>query len=364
MDDRQAEIVGVADRVSEVKVLVQEFYEAAKDKLEAGSTGLESLSKLVEAMGDKMDSKGEAGDEVKSMFEHMQGQFDESKQVVAGARLEANGKVQEAAELLGSKLDEAMAALMDKHDELRAAMEDRGAAAEARNGDAQEAVTGTKAVAEELRLLIDTLGSTVTDSLEKMEEASQIVFGKVEELGSRSDERHAEGKTEHHETRRQMEQTALGMQELRDEVRESQPKIVEAVKDLLLLVGEHFEHSKAAATEQSALPPPEPYDDGQVQAKLDRLAEQRYDDGRVQAKLDQLVEQAEQAFGRLEALQQSVGSTAADVSSLASSHQQRMADEHQERQQTLLETTVALERKLAQKEHAEAAPGSGTREPD
>ncbi|PHH79609.1 hypothetical protein CDD82_2286 [Ophiocordyceps australis] len=384
MDDRQAEIVGVADRVTEIKGLLQELDGAVKDRL----AGIESWSK---AVGETMDKKDQAEQDVKSMFEHVKTQFDETKEMVAGARVEAKDKVQETAELLGGKIEEHMRALLDRHDELRAAMEDRDTAA----GETQEAVAGTKAVAEELKLLVDTLGSTVTDSLEKMEEASKIVFGKVEELGSRADETHAEAKTEHDETRKHVEQAARGVQELKDELGECQPKVLEAVKDLLLLVGEHFEHSKAAVMQQAALPPAQPYDDCHVQQKLDRLAEERYDDSGVRDKLDQLLGQqyddsdvrqklqelaeqryddscvhdkldklvhhstlAEQALGQLEALQhvhQTVVGTAADLSHLVSSQKQRIADEHDDREKTLLETRLALERKLEQKEHVEAA---------
>lgn len=410
LDDRQAEIVGVADRVTDVKAFLEEFQETVKGRLEEGSAGLETLTRLLEGMSETVAKNENVGTDLKDMLDTMKTQFDESKEVVAGARLESNEKLQEATESIGTKIDDKMSELITKYDEFKAAMDERNAAGEARDVETEAAVVGTKAVAEEVKLLIDTLGSTVTDSLEKMEEASKTVFAQVEELASCAEENHTNGKTEHQQTRDQIQQTVAAVGELQGEVKEFQPQILEAVKDLLLLVGEHFEHSKASTTElqdriveskppeQHALPPPERYDDSEVREKLDqlaelkyddtevretlgrlienkyddsqvlerleRLAEQRYDDAGVQEKLDKLVGHSDstaEALARLETLDQvhqSVSKTAADLSRFLSDQTQRIADEHEDRERTLQETVVMLERKLAEKEHLEASVSS------
>ncbi|XP_044724450.1 chromosome segregation ATPase family protein [Hirsutella rhossiliensis] len=392
-DDRQAEIVGVADRVTDVKAFLEEFQETVKGRLEEGSTGLEALNKLLEGMSETVAKNENVGTDLKEMLDTMKTQFDESKEVVAGARLESNEKLQEATENIGTKIDDKMAELITKYDEFKAAMDERNAAGEARDIETEAAVVGTKAVAEEVKLLIDTLGSTVTDSLEKMEEASKTVFAQVEELASRAEENHTDGKTEHQQTRDQIQQTVTAVEELQGEVKEFHPQILEAVKDLLLLVGEHFEHSKASTTElqdkiveskppeQPALPPPEKYDDSEVREKLDRLTElkyddtgvretlgrlieDKYDDSQVLEKLEKLAEQSDsaaEALARLEALDQvhqSVSKTAADLSQFLSNQTQRIADDHEDRERTLQETTAMLERKLAEKEHLEVSVSS------
>lgn len=183
----------------------------------------------------------------------MKAQFEDSKEVVAGARLESNEKLQEAAKSIGTKIDDKITELVAKYDEFKEAMDEKSAAGEARDIETEAAVVGTKAVAEELKLLNDTMGSTVTDSFENME-ASKTVFTKVEELASRAEENHNEGKTEHEQTRDQMQQAATAFEELQDD----------------------YEHSKASATElqdkiveskpseQPALSPPEKYDDSEA----------------------------------------------------------------------------------------------------
>ncbi|PHH92887.1 hypothetical protein CDD83_4030 [Cordyceps sp. RAO-2017] len=407
LEDRQAEIVGVADRVAEVKTFLEEFQGAVKGKLDEGSSGIEAISKLLETMGETITKNENVGEDLQGMLDALKTQFEETKEVVAGARLESNEKLQEATESIGTKIDDKMAELVAKYDEFKAAMDEKSAAGEARDIETEAAVVGTKAVAEEVKLLIDTLGSTVTDSLEKMEEASKTVFSKVEELATRAEESQADGKTEHQQTRDQIQQATTAVEEMHGEVKEYQPQILEAVRDLLLLVGEHFEHSKSSTTElqdkiveskppeQPALPPPEKYDDTEVREKLDRLAELKYDDTELQQKLERLIEEkyddaelrekleqlmeqkyddvavqdkldrlvehsdsAAQALARLETLDhvhQSVAATAAELSQFLSKQTQRVADEHEDRERTLQDTIVSLERKLAEKEHAEAS---------
>lgn len=391
MDDRQAEIVGVADRVTEVKTFLEELQQALQTKLEDGSSGVDGLSKLFEGMSEKIDKNENVGADVKEMFDTMKAQFEESKEIVAGARLESNEKLQETADIIGTKIDDKITELIAKYDEFKATMEEKSDANEARGLETEAAVVSTKAVAEDLKLLVDTLGSTVTDSLEKMEEASKTVFSKVEDLASRTEENQTEGKSEHEQTREHIQQAVSAVEGLQGEMKEIQPQILEAVKDILLLVGEHFEHSKSSTTEisdkiaevkpfdQAMLPPaPEKYDDSDVKEKLSllvdskyddtevkeklaKLAEQRYDDTSVQEKLDKLVDQSTasvQALSQLETLDkvhQSVVNTAAEISQFLCDQTRRIENDHEDRERTLQDTILELERKLAERDHVEAS---------
>ncbi|CAM1504132.1 Fc.00g017230.m01.CDS01 [Cosmosporella sp. VM-42] len=440
---RNAEMTGVGERVTEVKTFLEEFQGTIKSKLEEGSTGVESLSKLLETMGEKIDKNENIGEDLKEMFDTMKTEFEDSKTVAAGAKLESDEKFQEATTNLATKIDEKIDELVVKYDELQTMLDEKSKDNEARDVETEAAVVGTKAVADDLKLLVDTLGTTVTDSLEKMEEASMTVFTKMEDLVSKNEENHTEDKAEHQQTREQVTQALTLVESLKGEVGEHQPKILEAVKDLLLLVGEHFEHSKSSTMEIQdkiienkpleqlhQILPPEKYDNTEVHEKLDKLAElkyddtevrerleqlaedlkyddsevleklhkiiedkyvdtevlekldtlveQKYDDTEVREKLDQLVEQkyddavvhekldklvdhtstADQAFSRLDTLDKvhaSVVRTAADISEFLSSQTQRITDEHDDREKTLQETTVALERRLVEKDHIEAS---------
>ncbi|KDN69522.1 putative chromosome segregation ATPase [Colletotrichum sublineola] len=304
-EERQAEIVGVSERVTEVKTFLEEFQGLVKGKLEEGVTGIESLAKLFEGVSTFMESNATVGQELKDLSDLMKVEFEESKAGVVGAKLESDEKFQQTTEALVTKIDEKVAELMTKYDEFHVALDDRAKAGEARDASTEEAVLGTKAVAEELKSLVDTLGAAVTDSMEKMEEASKTVFIKVEDLMTKSDENHTDGKAEHQQTRDHLKQAVEGLQEQFGEV---QPQILQSVKDILMVVGQHYEYAKTSTNDiqktiedakptELALPPiPEKYDDTIVLEKLDKLVEQaaipveKYDDAVVQEKLDKIVE--------------------------------------------------------------------------
>ena len=390
---KDEELTSVGDRVTEVKTFLEEFQETLKAKLDDGSTGIEALGKLLETLGEKIDKNENVGSDLKEMFETMKTEFEDSKGVVAGARLESDENLQQATEMISTKIDDKITELMAKYDEFQASFDEKSSASEARNIETEAAVVGTKAVADELKLLVDALGSAVTDSLEKMEEASKTVFGKVEELVSRSEEGQAEGKAEHQQTRDQLHDAVSLVESLRGEVSESHPKILDAIQEVLSLVGQHYEHSKTSTTEiqdkiveakpteetmQALLPAPEKYDDSEVRQKLDQLVELKYDDTELKEKLDQLADVkyddsivhekldklvnhsvcTEQALTQLETLDkvhESVVKTAADISDFLSTQKQRIEDEHEDREKALQDMMLSMERKRAEKDHLEAS---------
>lgn len=402
------ELKAVGERVTEVKTFLEEFQDTLKGKLDDGSNGIEALGKLLETVGEKIDKNDNVGADLKEMFETMKTEFEESKGIVTGSRLESDEKLQQATESIGTKIDDKIAELMAKYSEFQEAFDVRVQAGETRDAETEAAVIGTKAVADELKVLVDTLGSTVTDSLEKMEEASKTVFSKVEELVSRNDESQADGKAEHQQTRDQLGAAVSMVESLRGEVSDTNPRILEAIQEVLALVGQHYEHSKTTTGELqekigetrpmdlAMLPPiPEKYDDSEVRQKLDQLTELRYDDTEVKQKLEQLsdlryddtevrqkLEQlsdlryddsvvnekleklltyntsTEQALSQLEKLDQvheSVMKTAAEVSTFLNTQMQRAADDHEAKEKALREMDLEMERKRSEKEHLEAS---------
>ncbi|KAI3341602.1 hypothetical protein F4824DRAFT_449431 [Ustulina deusta] len=362
--NRQAEVISVNERVADVKAFLEDFQSMAKERLEAGGTGMETLGRMLEGLGETINQNSTVGSDLKEMFELMKSEFEESRAGLVGAKLDTDEKLKETADSLNQKIEEKIGELVTKYDDFQLVMDDRSKAGEARDIEMEAAVVGNKAVTNELKVLIDTLGSSVTDSLEKMEEASKTVFEKVEMLYSKAEDNHADGKTEHEMTREKVKQ-ALGVVEgLQGHISDYQPKILEAVKDVLLIVGQHYEHSKISVTDiqqhiedtklpplEELLPPVEKYDDTQVHAKLDNL------NNEVHSKLDKLVDHthaAGKAYAQLNTLDkvhQQVVQTAADISEFLSSQKQRIENEHEDREKTLQETTISLERQRAEQEY-------------
>ncbi|KAL7906773.1 hypothetical protein GGI35DRAFT_456806 [Trichoderma velutinum] len=344
----EASSKALVDRQSDIRTFLEEFQTEVRNKLVDGATGIESIGKALEIMGEKVE-KNVAGN-VKDMFEVMKSEFEISKEAIAGSRIESNEKLDEVTENIRTKIDDKISEVLAKNEALRVMMDEKSQAAEAREIVTESAVAGTKAVADELKLLIDTLGSTVTDSLEKMEEASKIVFTKVEEVATRSEETHNEGKADHQQTRDQVE-AAVG--KVQSSVGEYQPQILEAVKSILGLVGDHFEHSKsiqdqvvgAIPTEQTfRAMMPEKYDDTVVHEKLDKIVQ--HNDVAAQSLLQ---------LQTLDKVHQSVSDSAAELSEFLSKQTRHMVEERDNRARILEETNIALERASTEREHAEAS---------
>lgn len=358
-EERQAETVGVSERVTEVKTFLSDLQDVIKGKLEEGAKGIDAINNLLENMGATIGKNATVSDDLKEMFATMKDEFEESKAGVVGVKLEADEKFQQTTDLLITKFDERFEELTNKYDEFQLAMEDRATKGEARDAEVETAVVGTKAVADELKSLIDALGSAVTDSLEKMEEASKTVFTRVEDLVNKSEENHSDDKAEHQMTRDQVGQAIGVVEGLQGHVVEYQPKILESIKEVLLVVGQHYEHSKASVVgiqekieeakppEQPLLPPVEKYDDSEVQVKLDKLVDH--------------TEVAGKAFTQLETLDkvhQQVLQTAAEISAFMATQTQRIENEHEDREKALQETTISLERRLEEKQHLESTISS------
>ncbi|KAG9234461.1 hypothetical protein BJ875DRAFT_509509 [Amylocarpus encephaloides] len=361
-EERQAETVGVGERVSEVRAFLEEFREAVKEKMDDEATSVETLGKLLEGMGETVGQNATATEDIKELSEIMKVEFEKSNAGVVGSKLEADEKFQTTWEKFDTKLDEKFNELMTKYEDTELAAEAKTKAGEGKDSKIEGAMLGTKAVAEELKLLVDTLGATLTDSVEKMDEASRTVFSRVDETFTKVEETHADAKAEHQLTREQVFKSIGVIEEVQGQVTEYHPKILDSLKDVLLIVGQHFEHSKTATTilhekiaEISPPPPPvempllkeppevEKYDDAPVHEKLDKLVDYAHVAGKSFAQLDML-----------DKIHQQVMDTATEVSSFVAAQTQRIADDHEDKEKGVEAATIALEKRMAQKEQAEA----------
>ncbi|OIW27975.1 hypothetical protein CONLIGDRAFT_634305 [Coniochaeta ligniaria NRRL 30616] len=359
---RQLETVGVGERVSEVKTFLEEFQGVVKEKLDQGATGIDAMNKILDSLGETLNKNATISDDLKDMFLVMKDEFEESKAGVVGAKLEADEKFQQTTDTIVTKLDERIGELVAKYDDFQLVMEDRAVKGEARDAEMEAAMLGSKAIAEELKSLIDTLGTAVTDSMEKMEEASKTVFTHVEDLLAKSDENHSDDKAEHQLTRDHVKEAVTIVEGLQGHVVEYQPKILESIKDVLLLVGQHYEHAKTATSDLQQ----------SIASKIDEAKPEplmlqdipKYDDTGLHEKLDKLVDhttEADKALERLETLDlvhKQVVQTATEISAFLAAQTQRIEEDHEDREKTLQETNILLERRLAEKEQLEATIAS------
>ncbi|KAJ2907147.1 hypothetical protein MKZ38_007662 [Zalerion maritima] len=376
-EERQAEIVGVSESITEVKQLLGEFQTMVKEKIEAGATGVDGLGKVIDELSTTINDNGTVGADLREMFDAMKAEFEDSRSSFIGAKLETDEKFQETVETLKTCIDEKVNDILVKYEEFQIQMDERTKAGAERDGQVEASISSSKAVADELKDLVDALGTTVADSLEKVEEASKTVFVRVEDLVKKSDDLHEENKTEHGQTREEIQEAVKVVEALQGAVGEFQPQLLQTVKDVLLLVGDHFDHSKSSVDEvkrhieenKPEPPPPFPvdevkYDDTVINQKLDQLASHdaavdetsTTRDAQVNEKLDNIVSYqatSDAAYSRLDTLDKvhsQVISTAAEITMFLESQKQRIADEHDDREKTLQDTNLAIERRTAEKE--------------
>ena len=356
-EERQAETVGVGERVTEVKLFLEEFKDAIKEKFDEGSTGIEALGKLLEGLEETVGQNANVSEDIKVLFAAMKTEFDKSNAGVVGAKLESDEKFQKTWDKMEEKFNE----LMLKYDDAQIAAEAKAKAGDHKVAETEAAMLATKAVAEELKILIDTLGTTLTESVEKTDEVSKTVFNRVDDTFSKVEETHADTKAEHQLTREQISKTLTAVEGVHGHVSEYHPKILESIKDVLLIVGQHYEHSRTSTetiqekiAERAAVPAldqpllkeaavAEKYDDAQVHEKLDKLVDHMHAAGKSFAQLDML-----------DKIHQQVIQTAAEVSDFVSAQTQRIANDHEDKEKAVEAATIALWKQLAQKENVEA----------
>jgi hypothetical protein len=361
-EERQAETVGVGERLTEIKTFLEEFKDALKEKFDEGATSVEALGKYLESLGETIGQNANITEDIKALFKTMTAEFERSNDGVVGAKLEADEKFHQTWDKFDTKINEKFNELMTKYDDTQLAAEAKARLGEEKNADMEAALLSTKAVAEELRLIIDTLGTSLTESAERMDEASKTVFNRVEDTFTRVEETHADAKLEHQITREHVFKTLGAIEGVHGHVTEYHPKILESIKDVLLIVGQHYEHSKTSTEtiqeKIAGIPPPSP----PLETPLLREAPatEKYDDAKVHEKLDKLVDHmhvAGKSFAQLDMLDkihQQVMQTAAEVSEFVSAQTQRISNDHEDKETAVEAATIALEKRIAQKEHVEA----------
>ena len=151
---------------------------------------------------------------------------------------------------------------------------------------------------------------------------------------------------------------------------EYHPKILEAVKDVLNIVGQHYEQAKTSTEEikssvrsiPSAIPLPAiaaPMPSPELPKELP--LPDKYDDTDVHLKLDRLVRaltrprgNSDAQFELLERIQAQVAESASQFSDFIASHRTLTDETHESKAKEAEETALALQQRLSQKEFAEA----------
>ncbi|KAL9612343.1 MAG: hypothetical protein Q9167_003076 [Letrouitia subvulpina] len=377
---RKIEHGGIADKIEDIKEFLEHIRQELKTKIVEGSHSVEDLAKTLENITETVVS-ADATTSVQDLRELVNREFDRSHGLATDSKLDAEQRHEDLlqrhmehkdaiiAEVLG-KIDVRFEEMMIKYDDAQAVAERKETSLGARDLEQKEIMNATRTIAEDLRQIIDALGSTLTESCERIGEDSKTVFNRVEDIGMKLNELVAvDLSSEHKSTRAEISKTLAGVEGVQAHVNEYHPKILEAVKDVLGIVGQHYEQAKVSTEElkssvreiPSAIPlpaiaapmlsPPAP---------VEGLLNDKYDDTEVHAKLDRLVQQAAEAgkadahYTLLEQIRDQVALQANELNTFLLAQQARITESHDSLAKDAEEAAIAVEKRTAQKENVEA----------
>ena len=377
---RKIEHGGLADKLEDLKLILEDVKEELKVNIKDGHQGVRELAQTLDTVAetimaaDATASVGELRELVKTEFEAGRKGVDDIKD-----HNEQNHKIlfdrhaTHKDEIIGdlkARLDVRFDELMTKYDDAQFAAKEKEKASLNKDVQQEEIVNATKTAAEDLKILVDTLGSTVSDSCERMSEDSKTVFSRVDEVGSKLDELLivGDGRADHQATRAEISKVLAGVEGVQVHTSEYQPKILDAVMDILGIVGQHYEQAKTSTEEiktsvqaiPGAIPLPAiaPTPETPVTRELPSI--EPYDDTALHSKLDQLVSNASDAGKTaaeselLEQIREQVAATASQMSDFVAFQRQTIAEASESKAKEAEEAAVALEKRVAQKEIVEA----------
>jgi hypothetical protein len=337
---RKIEHAGLAEKIDEARNVVEGLGEELKSKLDGSHEGLSELKQLLEGLATSAESfttvenVNELTELINREFERARGEQDATKleKEERDAAVLVKHDETKAAILveLGEKIDEKVAEVMAKYDDAQSVMEAKFSEAAERGSENLEAVTSTRALAEDIKLVIGSMGDTVNEACEKMSADAKTFFEKVDVSYNKMEEMHNEVKSHQELARSDVERAAATTERVEAKLHEFHPQVLESIQEILSIVGQHYNHSQQtaqdikmdlavlpSATEKMlALPAPEPekYDDSQVHEKLNNLLEhskgthvqdalnvliERVTNDQVHEKLDQLLNQTSSTNGQV-----------------------------------------------------------------
>lgn len=365
-EERQAEVVGLSQHIDEVKSMLKDVNDTIVVKVEAGATGVDAVRGVLADLGSRIDANTMSGE---GLLATIREEFEKTNAGVVGVKVETEDHLTRVWEQIQNKLDE----LRIQHDTAQADAKTRGLAEDERVEVSKEVMDSTKAVVEDVKLLMETLGTTVVDSVEKMETASKTVFDRVEDTYATLEDARAETKAEHQIAHEQTSTTIRELGVLQGKLDDQHPKIMDAIRDVLIVVEQHYEHSKTTAdnlTEtvgkhfehsvtssnvlQEKIEARPTMSELEGQNLLKEAPEHEIDNSQIHDKLEKLMDYVHRAdnltsqTGTLATIHDQVMKTAEALSLLISQQESQRSDEREDKAKVLQEAELSLERMKAE----------------
>lgn len=293
--------IKIDEKIDEAKFVVGELGDELKSKLDGSSEGLMELKQLLEGLAisaenfTTVENVKELTDLINREFERARGEEDagrlEKEERDAAALIKHDETRAAVIVELGAKIDEKIGEVIAKYEEAHTSLHSKFSETEERDLAHAEAVTSTKSLAEDIRLVIGAMGTTVTEACERTTEETKALAEKVDESYNRMEEIQNEAKSHQEQSRGENERVVAATERVESKLLEFSPQILETVQQILTVVSQHFDHSQKSAEEVKselmslptaipsmlpALPPPESsreIEDDPVHNKLNDLLE-------------------------------------------------------------------------------------------
>ncbi|KAJ9309391.1 hypothetical protein DTO217A2_1009 [Paecilomyces variotii] len=371
---RKVEHGGLAEKIEEAKSVVDELREELTSKLDGSNGGLYELKTLLEGLASSAESFStvesikELTDLINNEFERVRNDHEatkvETEERDAGIMVKQDEVRAAIIVELGTKIDEKLGEVLGKYDEAQSTVQSKFSEIEDRDAANIEALTSTKAVAEDIRLVIGAMGNSVNEACERITEDARTFFEKVDESYKKMEEMHNEVKSTQEQAKAELEKTSASTDRVQTELQEYHPQILNTIKDILSIVGQHYEHSQKSTEELKndlctipnaitpllpalpppvEIPPPEKYDDSQVHEKLDTLLNHISTASASTAQME-----------KLDAIQQQVMAASQRMNEMFTFQTRLIEEDNERKRREADEAAAALERSIADKVKVEA----------
>ncbi|KAK2823891.1 hypothetical protein FQN49_007515, partial [Arthroderma sp. PD_2] len=374
---RKVEHGGLAEKIEEAKLFIVDFREDFKTKLTESDGTMGDMKTLLECLNDSAESFAKA-DNIKELSELIKRESERSHGDREAAKLEDEeresallAKIEEQRGGLKAdieaEIDKKFQEVIAKYEDAQLLADAKFTAAEERDVQNLDALVSTKAIAEDLKLVIGGMGESLTEACERMNDDAKTFFGRVDESFVKVDNLHEDVKAQHEDMKSQFDRAVAATDRIESQISQSHPELLSSIKEVLAVVGQHYEHSQQSTrdlkTDLSAIPtaitpllpalmppPPEPkepefekYDDTLMHEKLDTIISHSSNTDSSTAQME-----------KLNALQEQLNATAREVSEMMASQSRKAIQDYEDKKGEAMETALALERRLAQKESVEA----------
>ncbi|KAF9885498.1 hypothetical protein FE257_012825 [Aspergillus nanangensis] len=338
---RKVEHAGIHDKIEEARAVVEGLGEELKSKLDGSNEGLSELKQLLEGLAASAESfttvenVNELTELINREFERARGEQDATKLENDERDSAAGVKHDETRAAiiveLGTKIDDKLGEVVTKYEDLQNAIEMKFSETIERDSAHLEEVTHTRSLAEDIKLVIGSMGNSVNEACERISVDTKTFFEKVDASYNKMEEMQKEVKTQQEQARSDVERAAAASSRVESQLHEFHPQVLESIQQILSIVGQHYDHAQKSTQDLKmdlsalpstipqmlpALPPPEPekYDDSHLQEKLNNLLDHAQG-SKVQEALNILVERVttDQVHEKLDQLMSHTTSTNGEV---------------------------------------------------